>query len=59
MKDAIVAEVRRHRMRHTERFHADLSLICADLLMVEARVGGRLVEPSPRRRRPLGQRSAP
>jgi len=31
MKDPIVAEVRKHRMEHTKRFHGDLTAICEKL----------------------------
>lgn len=55
MKDPIVAEVRRHRMEHTKRFHSDLALICADLRKREADLGDRLVSPQPRRLRPTGK----
>jgi hypothetical protein len=49
MKDPIVAEVRQHRMEHTKRFHADLTLICEDLRRREADLGDRLVSPQPKR----------
>ncbi len=52
MKDPIVEEVRRIRMEHTQRFGADLTLICADLQKLEAGVRDRLVSPNPKRLRP-------
>lgn len=52
MKDPIVAEVRQHRMEHTQRFHGDLALICEDLRKYEAGLGDRLVSPQPKLLRP-------
>ena len=49
MKDPIVAEVRQHRMEHTNRFHGDLALICEDLRKREAALGDRLVSLQPTR----------
>jgi hypothetical protein len=51
MKDPIVAEVRQHRMEHTQQFHSDLALICEDLRKLEAGLGDRLVSPQPKRLR--------
>ena len=52
MKDPIVAEVRQHRMEHTQRFNSDLALICEDFRKLEAGLGDRLVKPEPKRLRP-------
>jgi hypothetical protein len=53
MKDPIVAEVRQHRMEHTQQFHGDLHLICEDLRKIEATLGDRLVAPQPKRLPPM------
>jgi hypothetical protein len=58
MKDPIVAEVRQHRMEHTQRFNSDLALICEDFRKLEAGLGDRLVSPQPRRNRPKGGSTA-
>jgi hypothetical protein len=58
VKDPIVAEVRQRRMEHTQRFHSDLALICADLRKLEAGLGDRLVSPQPKRLRPAGGSTA-
>ncbi len=52
MKDPIIEELRRHRMEHTRRFGADLTLICEDLRKLEADVRERLVSPNPKRLQP-------
>jgi hypothetical protein len=49
MKDPIVAEIRQHRMEHTQQFHGDLRLICEDLRRIEATLGDRLVAQQPKR----------
>ena len=49
MKDPYVAEVRKHRMEHTLRFHSDLHLICEDLRQFEESLGERVVTLPPRR----------
>jgi len=59
MKDPIVAEIRQYRMAHTQRFHADLALICQDLRKMEAGLGDRLVDPQPKRLRPKNEPTAP
>lgn len=48
MKDAIVAEVRRHRMEHTKKFHGDLDAICADLKAIQASSGHKVVRLPPK-----------
>jgi hypothetical protein len=53
MKDPIVAEVRKHRMEHTQQFHGDLHLICEDLRKIEAALSDRLVDPQPKRLPPM------
>ena len=58
MKDPIVAEVRQYRMEHTQRFNADLALICEDLRKLEAGLGDRLVSPQPRRLQPMSKSTA-
>jgi hypothetical protein len=49
MKDPYVQEVRKHRMKHTKRFGADLHLICEDLRKFESTLGTRVVSLEPRR----------
>jgi|GEM_PF-6335095 len=39
MKDPIVEEVRKHRKEHTQKFHGELSEICADLRRVQETSG--------------------
>jgi hypothetical protein len=58
MKDPIVAEVRQHRMEHTQQFHSDLKLICEDLRKYEAGLGDRLVSPQPKRLQKVGESKA-
>jgi hypothetical protein len=55
MKAPIVAEVRRFRMEHTQRFNSDLALICEDLRKLEAGLRDRLVSPQPKRLRPASR----
>jgi hypothetical protein len=62
MKDPIVAEVRRHRMQHTQKFKGDMSAICADLRSIQEASGHQIVrldherrktmQPSPSRPKP-------
>ena len=52
MKDPFVQEVRKHRMKHTKRFGADLHLICEDLRKFEGTLGNRVVSLEPRRIQP-------
>jgi hypothetical protein len=49
MKDPIVEEVRKHRREHTQKFHGELSEICADLRRVQEISGHDIVRLSPRR----------
>jgi hypothetical protein len=35
MKDPIIAEVRKYRMEHTQKFHANIHEICNDLKKFE------------------------
>ena len=59
MKDPHVAEVRRYRMEHTEKFDSDLHLICEDLRAFEASLGKRIVTLQARRIRPTSTSSGP
>ena len=52
MKDPIVNEVRRNRMKHTKKFGGDLSAICADLRLVEVASGHKVVRLAPRKPEP-------
>ena len=54
MKDPFVQEIRKFRMEHTQKFNADLHLICEDLRLFEATLGKRVVNPLPRRIQPIG-----
>ena len=49
MKDPIVEEVRKHRKEHTQKFHGNLSEICADLRRVQETSGHDVVRLAPRR----------
>jgi hypothetical protein len=48
MKDPIVAEVRRYRMEHTQKFGGDLNKIYEDLLRIQKESGRKLVQLPPR-----------
>lgn len=52
MKDPIVAEVRRHRMEHTRKFHGDLAAICEDLRAIQRAAGHKVVRLPPKKRKP-------
>ena len=57
MRDPIVAEVRRHRMEHTRKFHGDLAAICEDLRAIQRAAGHKVVRLPPKKlepRRPVG-----
>ncbi|MBA4389744.1 MAG: hypothetical protein C0399_02250 [Syntrophus sp. (in: bacteria)] len=49
MKDPIVEELRKYRKEHTEKFHGELSEICADLRRVQEASGYKVVRLSPRK----------
>ncbi len=49
MKDPIVEEVRKHRMKHTKKFKGDLSAICADLREVQKTSGHAVVHFAPKK----------
>ncbi len=59
MKDPIVEEVRKHRKGHTQKFHGELSEICADLRRVQVISGHDIVRLAPRRLEPTNQSSGP
>ena len=50
MKDAIVEEVRKHRMEHTRKFEGNLTAICADLRSVQKESGYVVVRLESRKR---------
>jgi hypothetical protein len=52
MKDPIVEEVRKHRKEHTQKFHGELSEICADLRRVQESSGHDVVRLASRRLKP-------
>jgi len=52
MKDPFVAEVRKHRMEHTQQFNSDLHRICEDLRQFESSLGDRVVTLPPREIQP-------
>jgi hypothetical protein len=56
MKDPFVQEVRKYRMKHTQRFKADLHLICEDLRQYQNTLGDRVVTLEPRRIQPKNGR---
>jgi hypothetical protein len=49
MKDQIIAEVRKHRLAHTQKFKGDLSAICNDLHRIERTSGHKLVRYAPKK----------
>ena len=49
MKDPIVEEVRKHRKEHTQKFHGELSEICAELRHIQKTSGHDVVRLAPRR----------
>ena len=49
MRDPIVAEVRKHRMEHTQKCGGDLAAICADVRAVQDASGHTIVRLEPRR----------
>lgn len=49
MKDAIVEEVRKHRMEHTRKFKGNLTAICKDLHSIEAASGHKVVRLAPKK----------
>jgi len=55
MKDPIVDEVRKHRKEHTQKFHGELSEICADLRRVQEISGHEIVRLAPRKIEPTNQ----
>jgi len=61
MRDPIVAEVRRHRMEHTNQCGGDLAAICADLRTVQKASGHTIVRLEPKRlpSRPIMVRDKP
>ncbi len=58
MKDPIVAEVRKHRAEHTRRFNGDLHLICEDLRKFERTLGDKVIQTTPKRRKPASDSTA-
>jgi hypothetical protein len=49
MKDPIVAEVRKHRKEHTDKFQGEMSKICADLRRVQKDSKHDIVRLAPRK----------
>ncbi len=47
-EDPIVAEIRRYRAEHAEKYGHDLGRICEALRKVEAKTGRKLVHRKPR-----------
>lgn len=47
-EDPIVAEIRRYRAEHAERYGHDLGRICEALREVEAKSAGKVVHRKPR-----------
>lgn len=52
MKDPIVAEVRAHRMEHTQRHGGDIEKIAADLRRIQKAGGYKVVRLPAKRRAP-------
>lgn len=59
MNDAIVDEVRRHRMEHTRKFGGDIAAICDDLRSVQRASGHKIVRLPARRLEPTAKSSEP
>ncbi len=55
MKDPIVAEVRKHRQEHAEKFELDMKAICGDLRRLQEDCGHKVVSLKPQ---PLRARKA-
>jgi hypothetical protein len=52
MKDPIVEEVRKYRMKHTRKFRGDLSAICADLRAIQFASEHKVIRLAPRKIEP-------
>ena len=50
MKDPIVEEVRKQRMKHTLKFKGDISAICEDLLKIQLSSGHKVIRLAPRKK---------
>jgi hypothetical protein len=50
MKDPIVEEVRKQRMKHTLKFKGDISAICDDLRKIQLSSGHKVIRLSPRKK---------
>lgn len=59
MKDPIVEEVRKHRMKHTRKYGGDLSAILADLREVQKASGYKVVRLPPKKIEPTSHSSRP
>jgi hypothetical protein len=53
MKDPIVEEVRKQRMKHTLKFKGDISAICEDLQKIQRMSGYKIIRLTPRKKEPL------
>lgn len=52
MNDPVVEEVRAARMKHTQKFHGNLKLICEDLRRSQSEYPERVVRGNPNRIHP-------
>lgn len=50
MKDPIVEEVRKQRMKHTLKFKGDISAICEDLQKIQRMSGYKIIRLTPRKK---------
>ena len=50
MKDPIVEEVRKQRMKHTLKFKGDISAICEDLQKIQQSSGHKVIRLAPRKK---------
>ena len=50
MKDPIVEEVRKQRMKHTLKFKGDISAICEDLRKIQLSSGHKVIRLAPRKK---------
>jgi hypothetical protein len=55
MKDPIVEEVRKQRMKHTLKFKGDISAICEDLQKIQRMSGHEIIRLTPRKKEPTAR----
>ena len=50
MNDPIVEDVRKQRMKHTQKFKGNMSAICEDLQKIQKSSGHKVIRLEPRKR---------